>query len=261
MTAGDFLTAEVPRLAELREEWLDSPDPEFHGRTPRSIIHNERARLPEGVTGAEAIVDHDCPICQMQAELPGPMFWNLDGCNMDDDFAFSIYHRTYDQWEEEQRRQEEFDRRFEAEREERKRLGVEYPGSGYADPDSVWQRSFSAPESAGESALMRLFAVGSHLTELIVDLKTPTEERILIDRLSRDFGNLRDVAQSRDIAAAESLFEPVLDRFCETLDEVAAARPVLDRKCGDLQQRLRRFLEPPSNYDEPGPFNDDVLPF
>ena len=259
-TEGDFLTGEVPRLAQLREEWLNDPDPEFHGRTPRSIIHNERARLPEGVSGAEAVVDHDCPMCQMQAELPGPMFWCLDGCNMDDDFAFSLYHRTYEEWEQEQRRHEEFSRRFEAEQAERKRLGVEYPGSGYADPDSVWQRSFSAPEIPGEPALMRLFAIGSHLTELIVDLKQPTEDRVLIDRLSRDFGNLRDVAQSRDFAAAEALFEPVLDRFSETLAEVAVDRPELDRKCTDLQQRLRCFLEPPSSEPTPD-LDEDELPF
>lgn len=27
---------------------------------------------------------------------PGPMFWHLDGGNLDDDFAFS-FHRTLDQ--------------------------------------------------------------------------------------------------------------------------------------------------------------------
>ena len=46
-TVGDFLTTEVPRLESVREAWLDTPDPECHGRTPRSIIARERARLPE----------------------------------------------------------------------------------------------------------------------------------------------------------------------------------------------------------------------
>jgi hypothetical protein len=256
---GDFLADEVPRLAEKREQWLESPDPEFHGRTPRSIIHNERARLPEGVSGAEMIIDDDCPLCQMQAELPGPMFWGLDGCNMDDDFAFSIYHRTYDQWEEEQRRDEEFRRRFEAEQAECKRLGVDNPGGGYGDPDSVWTRSFSAAESPGESALMRLFAIGSHLSELIVDLKEPAEDRTLIDRLSRDFGNLRDVAQSRGFATAEALIEPVLERFRETLEAVAAARPELEPKCSDLTSRLDRFLAAPNMNEEDAESGD--LPF
>jgi hypothetical protein len=36
----------------------------------------------------------------------GPMFWHLDGCNMDDDFPFSFY-RTRAEWDEERRRMEE----------------------------------------------------------------------------------------------------------------------------------------------------------
>jgi hypothetical protein len=189
------------------------------------------------------------------------MFWGLDGSNMDDDFAFSIYHRTYEEWEEEQRRDEEFRRRFEAREAERKRLGVEYPGGGYADPDMVWKRSFSASEAPGESVLMRLFAIGSHLTELIVDLKQPHEDRALIERVSRDFGNLREVAQGGDEAAAGSLIEPVVDRFCETLTAVTAARPDLGRKCADLQNRLRRFTEPASEGDGADTFDDLDLPF
>ena len=34
-TSGDFLTREVPRLERVAEEWLDRPDLEYHGRTPR----------------------------------------------------------------------------------------------------------------------------------------------------------------------------------------------------------------------------------
>jgi hypothetical protein len=46
MDAGDFLTRDVPRLEQLRDRWLDEPDPEFSGRTPRNIIHKERSRIP-----------------------------------------------------------------------------------------------------------------------------------------------------------------------------------------------------------------------
>jgi len=49
----------------------------------------------------------------------GPMFWGLDGCNMDDDFAFS-FHRTRDEWEEERRKWEEFNLEFD-ERERKRR--------------------------------------------------------------------------------------------------------------------------------------------
>lgn len=103
-TVGDFLTDEVPRLERFRENWLDGPDLEFHGRTPRSIIENERARIPEVVSGKDAMVDADCPCCQMLADMPGPMFWHLDGCNMDYDFAFDMEFRTREEWEAEQLR-------------------------------------------------------------------------------------------------------------------------------------------------------------
>jgi hypothetical protein len=106
-TVGDFLTAEVPRLASVREAWLDTPDLECHGRTPRSIIDRERARLPEGMAGHLATIDPDCPCCQMIGEMPGPMFWHLDGCNMDEDFAFDMDCRTREEWEERQRSWEE----------------------------------------------------------------------------------------------------------------------------------------------------------
>ncbi|HVC97047.1 MAG TPA: hypothetical protein VND64_25435 [Pirellulales bacterium] len=114
LTVGDFLTDEVPRLESVRDAWLDSPDPECHGRTPRSVIDRERARLPEGMSGHDAMIDPDCPCCQMMGETSGPAFWGLDGSGMDHDFAFDISHRTREEWEEEQRRWEEHSRRFNA---------------------------------------------------------------------------------------------------------------------------------------------------
>jgi len=265
LMVGDFLTTAVPRLERLRDEWLDAPDSEFHGRTPRSIIENERRRLPEVMSRGEVMIDDDCPLCQMAADMPGPTFWHLDGCNMDDEFAFSIFYSTREEWDEEQRRYQEFNRKY-AEREaERERLGVKYPGRGYADADYVWQRSFVAPESEETSPLMRLFSIGFSLSELTCDLKDPAENRELIDALSRDFGNLREVAHSKDGSLAAALLDPVVDRFCETLDNVARARDDLRAKCANLQERLRRFLDPPIESDssfDPFESSDDLeLPF
>jgi hypothetical protein len=135
-TADDFCTTEVPRLERARDEWLDTPDPECHGRTPRSIIHRERARLPEGIPGHEAVVDPDCPCCQMMADLPGPVFWHLDGCNLDDDFAFDIRHRSREEWEAEQRDWEELRQRFDAGRTERDRLGITDSSFGKKDEET-----------------------------------------------------------------------------------------------------------------------------
>jgi hypothetical protein len=264
---GDFLMTAVPRLEELRDQWLDAPSREYHGRTPRSIIERERQRMPEVMSRSEITIDDDCPLCAMAADMPGPTFWHLDGCNMDPDFAFSIFERTREEWEEKEREYQEFNRKYSERQAERERLGVEYPGKGYGDPDYVWQRSFVAPESEETSLLMRLFSVGFNLSELICDLKEPVDDsmvappedrRELIDRLSRDFGNLREVAQTQDASLGAALIEPVLDRFCETLEAVATARKDLELKCTDLQERLRRFLEPPTETDDTADGEDNL---
>ena len=115
LTVGDFLTEEVPRLAEVREAWLDAPREDFDERTARSIIDRERARLPEGISGHEAMVDPEYPCCQSMAEMEGPAFWHLDGSEMDDDFAFDLYCGTREEWEAQRRQWEEDFRRFDAE--------------------------------------------------------------------------------------------------------------------------------------------------
>ena len=251
-TVGDFLTTEVPRLEGVREAWLDTPDPEFHGRTPRSIIDRERARLPEGVSGHDAMVDPDCPCCQMMAEMPGPTFWHLDGSDMDDEFAFDIYHRTREEWEEERRSWEDFSRRFDAERAERKRLGVTDSTSREDGSRAIWSRSFHVEDTADVPLGIRVFGVGCHLAELIVGLRagadretTPPETQRHIDQLNRDFGNLRELLQSSDSSLAEALIDPVLDRFAETLDTVATARPDLASQCESLTNDLHKLLNPP----------------
>jgi len=260
VTRGDFLTCEIPRLEQVREKWLDAPDPEYHGRTPRSIMERERARLPEGVSGHEAMVDDDCPLCQMMADLPGPMFWHIDGCNMDEDFAFS-FHRTREEYEQERREWDEFHRQWEEREAERKRLGVEYPETSASD--SVWRRSLAAGNGPDVPVGVRLFGIGSHLAELIVELKSPTEDRPSIDALGRHFGNLRDVVAMPDAASAASLIEPVLDRFCETLEEIGSAHLGLAERCDDLARQVRGFLQAPPTGNESGPYlgTDNDVPF
>jgi hypothetical protein len=200
----------------------------------------------------------------MAAELPGLSFWGLDGSGMDDEFAFDISHKTLAEWEEEQRSWEEFDRKYKAREEERERLGVTRPGDGCWDAQSVWKRSFVAQDKPGTPLPLRLFAVGTLLSELTVDIKDAGGDQPLIDDLSRDFGNLREVLQSDDESLAQSLAGPVLDRFSETLSVVAAAHENLREKCEDLQMRLERFLEPPSEQADSETddwLGDDEIPF
>jgi len=252
LTAGDFLSTEIPRLEGIRDAWLDTPDREFHSRTPRSIIDRERARLPEAMTGHDAMVDPDCPCCQMLGEMPGPVFWHLDGCNMDDEFAFDLYRRTREDWEEQQREWEELGRRMDAERSERERLGVTGSLSREDGSPAIWSRSVNVEDTADVPLGIRVFGVGGHLAELIVGLRagtaretTPPETQRHIDQLNRDFGNLRDILRSTDSSLTEALIDPVLDRFAETLATVAMVRLDLAPQCETLTNDLRKLLDPP----------------
>jgi hypothetical protein len=264
LTFGDFPTTEVPRLEGVRDLWLDTPDSEFQGRTPRSIIDRERARLPEVIRGHDALVDPDCPCCQMIGEMPGPTFWHLDGSNMDDDFAFDMNHRTRQEWDEERRSWEEHSRRFNAEWAERERLGVT---DSIPSSESIWSRSMFVGDTVDLPLGTRVFALGSHLAELIVGLRAdaaresiPRETQQPIDQLNRDFGNLREILQSSDLSRAVALIDPVLDHFAETLATVAAARPDLARQCESLTDKLRTLLDPPSSKQAWNPC-DPEIPF
>jgi len=252
-TVGDFLTIEVPRLEKVREAWLDALDPECHGRTPRSIINRERARLPEGMSGHDAMIDPDCPCCQMIGDKPGPAFWHLDGSGMDDEFAFDMYQRTREEWEEEQRGWEEHRRRFDAEWSEREQLGVTNSTAREDGSPAIWSRSFNVEDTALVPLGIRVFGVGCHLAELIVGLRgganreaTTPEAQRHIDQVNRDFGNLRELLQSSDSSLTEALFDPVVDRFGETLATVATARPDLAPQCESLTDDLHKLLDPPS---------------
>jgi hypothetical protein len=258
LTAGDFLTGEISRLEAVREEWLDSPDPECHGRTPRSIISRERARLPEAVSGSDAMIDADCPCCQMMADLPGPMFWHLDGCNNDDDFAFDIHHRTREEWQRERDKWDEHNRQFNAKWAERERLGVA------ASDGAIWSRSY-AIEGADVPVGVRVFGLGCRLAELIVGLRTNPEgvgsvdeTQRAIDQLNRHFGNLRQVLHDPESSLASALLEPVLQRFTEELELVASERIDLAAQCDCLAKELLRLLEPPAANENAGKDDSDV---
>lgn len=251
LTVGDFLTTEVPRLESIRDAWLDEPDFECHGRTPRSIIDRERARLPEGMSGHEAMIDPDCPCCQMLADMPGPSFWHLDGSEMDDDFAFDMQHRTREEWEAERREWDERSRRFNAEWAERKCLDVTDSRFNEDGSKSVWSHSFCVGDAADVPLGIRVFGLGCHLAEMVIDLRagadrenTPPEAQRHIDQLNRDFGNLRELLQSSDSSLAEALLDPVRQHFAETLDTVASARSELTSKCESLKTNLQTLLDP-----------------
>ncbi|MFO0455477.1 MAG: hypothetical protein ACK5Z0_05660 [Planctomycetota bacterium] len=97
-----YRQAEISRLAIRAEEWLDIPMYGPDSRTPREIIERERIRLPEIEKDHHAAFDDDCPVCEMLRQSPGPIFWQLDGCHFDDDFAFDHYCESEEEWREKQ---------------------------------------------------------------------------------------------------------------------------------------------------------------
>ena len=188
------------------------------------------------------------------------MFCGLDSCNFDEDFAFDITHRTKEEWDEQQREYEDMSRRWAAQDEERKRLGVTYSDRN----EAVWTRSFVNDAGADVPLGIRVFGIGGHLAELIERLRDTAgsdvdEAREHIDRLNRDFGNLREILRGDDLTAASSLIEPVMTRFVETLDAVGRFRPKESSRCEWLTEEVNGLLEAPP--DGPSPGFDEEMPF
>lgn len=251
LLVGDFLTNEIQRLERVRDAWLDTPNSDTRGRTPRSIIDRERLRLPETMSGKDAMVDLDCPCCQMMGEMSGPWFWHYDGCNNDDEFAFDTQCLTREEWDKKQRDSEEFNRRWNAEWKERERLGVKSSTPQKDGSNAIWSTSFSIGDNAEVPLGVRVFGIGCQLAELIVGLRAgadresvPPETRRHIDSLNCDFGNLRELLQSTDSSLVEALIDPVRDRFSETLANIALERPDLAEQCEDVTDELKTLLAP-----------------
>ena len=114
----------IATLSAVRDKWLHSPDSESWGRLPIEVIELERRRINMTATAAEILIDENCPCCVALAEeFDTPMFTHLDGCNMDDRFEFSPF-ATLEEYEEDIRQRDAFQREW-----ERKRKG---------DPELSW---------------------------------------------------------------------------------------------------------------------------
>jgi hypothetical protein len=144
------IDSQLARLAEVKTNWLEQPQPEYDGRIPAILIDNERKRLPIALRPRDMIVDEECPMCQMLGDETTPLgmgvgFWHLDGSHMDDDFAFSPY-KTREEWEAENRRREEFDKEFNRrweERQQRIARGEPLAPDPFFDPDPFLDLEFA----------------------------------------------------------------------------------------------------------------------
>ena len=138
-TADDDFEALVAQLETLRDTWLNEPSEALEGRIPSIIIDNERKRLPEAMGGRSMVVDEDCPLCKMMGdECEAGLdvcFWHLDGCNLEDHFAFSTFlteKEYFDDRAEMELRHLEFDQQWKT-REERIARGEEVDDDGFLD--------------------------------------------------------------------------------------------------------------------------------
>jgi hypothetical protein len=178
------------------------------------------------MSGAEAMVDHDCPLCQLMADSPTPVFWHLDGCNFDDEFAFS-FHRTQQEWDDERREWEERNRKFNEEWAKREKSEL------------IWHRSYSNPDAHSGPPALAVFGLASHLAELTQDLKEAGARAAAIEELNRCFGNVREVTSPPN----SSLIEPVVERMSDALAAIGDEYPTLAVKCTDLARQIREFGE------------------
>lgn len=107
------MEAAIERLEKLKAAWLNTPNRDYDGRRPAQIIEAERQRVNITLSAHEALIDEDCETCEsLAAAFDVPMFWRLDGCNMSEGFEFS-FDKTRAEFEAEERRREEFNRKFE----------------------------------------------------------------------------------------------------------------------------------------------------
>jgi hypothetical protein len=244
----------VDQLRQSRAEWFEAPcEDSMSLVTPGKLIALERERIPYAVSGDHAMIDCECPLCQMMAEPDfGPTFCHFDGCNNDTEYPFT-FHLTREDWEAEQREYEDLRRRCD-ERDKLREAGLLKDDDLFAGQSStIWKSSYSAPESESESPGLRLVGIGGHLGELLTDLKAPPCSEDFVESLNRYFGNVRAVLQEPE---GDALLAPAVDRFCEELDEVAVVREDLREKCLDLKRQARRFAA--RAMDEP---IDDDMPF
>ena len=111
----------IAYLAEQRSHWLSTPNRDLDDYIPAEVIDNERRRRPEAMTGRSMVVDEDCYCCKMMGDESeaglGIYFCHFDGCNMEDEFAFSAC-ATLEEWKAEQQRYEEWSRKSDRERKE-----------------------------------------------------------------------------------------------------------------------------------------------
>ncbi|MCO6457218.1 MAG: hypothetical protein J5I93_18125 [Pirellulaceae bacterium] len=238
------------RLERRKREWLQTPQEELSFLSPADVIDRERRRLPM-LANHDHILDDDCPICQMMAEDPTPSFWFLDGCNMDDEYAFS-FCASKDEWEAEQARWREWsDARSASSRGD---SSPDHPLDAQDDDPlapsgRVWRSSYFNPDfldtvSPKIGAQVLLFDLGAKLGELGEDLQSDDHERQLARSLMTHFANLRSALAD----GSRWQLDVVRRQFENALAQIGAGRSDLHAKTRDFLRQLDVLLETSSRF-------------
>lgn len=219
-----FISDEVTRLRKIGERWLDSPWDEDPSRTPRGIINLERRRQPNG--GQFHPIDPDCPCCQAMAAMPGIGFWHMDGCNMDDLFAFAYRHETIESWEQDQADFREFNNLMDQERALAKEWRLP---SLYSEPKAsfgkVWRLIVN--EGTGDIPLgARLNQVAHCVVSLVVQFRiasqfdSGTMVEQYTEALQHAYALLQKACEVSDEQQLSSNVEPSVENLQQSLNKL-----------------------------------------
>lgn len=238
LKAGQLNDEFATVMHDLLKSWLASPFED--GPTAESIIRSDRLRVPLYSTGADHIIDCDCPICDMMASgIFGPSFCHYDGHSLeiDDDFAFSMLD-ILEQWEEKQREEAKMRAEIEADIARRKEAGI----TAEEEFQSVWNSTHLADDGIPGDT-------GGHLStaflvaELVGALKHEGADQSKIDLLNNAFRTYRTAESPQDVQSAA-------DAFKQTLDELADRHEFLVSRAADLQSRIDEQLRAPARNDD-----------
>lgn len=251
-----FVCDEVSRLLQIGNQWLDAPWDEDPMRTPRGIINLERRRLPNG--GEFHPIDPDCPCCQALAEMSGIGFWHMDGCNMDDLFAFSFYHKTFESWERDQADYREFSYQIDQEWQLAKEWGLppkfSEPNSKFKDFWRLIVKNATGDIPLGE----KLCGVAHGLVSLIVQLRMAAKQDTghvveqHIEPLSRFYILLQQSCEESTERQLSPNVEPNANQLLNCLNELIADLADYLGECkednSDDASEADFGLEPPRNF-------------
>lgn len=223
------LVGKQDELRVLVTEWLSEPQDEFSGRSAAQIIQMERQRIPQALSREETIIDCDCPLCNLMADLPGPAFWGLDGSGLPLEYPFTTF-KSEEEWNE--LMLEDSPSEMPHEPDMQIQLGSGIPGGGNA---------LAATMVAPNTALMALLSVGFSLSDLLMKVRDFDPDRQMIHTLNRHFDNVRAVV----LEHGENLcmIGPVLERFEDSLHDLKETHPELTIDCDEVSTMLANLLE------------------